>query len=360
MTRNLQTLARILNIATFVILVFVLPGSVSAQSVTLSEYQKNLQSAITALDTLGQLDEDESESGYENRLTQTTAAIRNELPEKLTVETAQSIYNVDNSWLHQGLKEFEAASTTQRDGMRYQLIDRLRSINERVTELGKASASNFDSKAEANRKLQEILGRSEYANQNKQGGAIFKYLFKYIERFVNWLLKFLPQSAMKQGRASPITLIVEIVVVALALAVLIYVAVKVIRHFKGRNHTAGEKKKKKEARIVLGERLEPEASATDLLAEAESLARNGEIRAAIRKAYIALLVELGDRKLVSLAQHKTNRDYLRAVRAHPALYRNMSGLTDSFERHWYGFVQTSPNDWQDFRSGYLAALRAND
>lgn len=96
-----------------------------------------------------------------------------------------------------------------------------------------------------------------------------------------------------------------------------------------------------------------------MLAEAEALAREGQIRAAIRKTYIALLVELGDRKILSLAQHKTNRDYLRALSNNPSLYGNMRGLTDSFERHWYGFAETSPNDWQMFKAAYLAALRTN-
>jgi len=35
----------------------------------------------------------------------------------------------------------------------------------------------------------------------------------------------------------------------------------------------------------------------------------------------------------------------------------MRGLTDSFERHWYGYASATPNDWQDFRDGYLAALQ---
>jgi hypothetical protein len=110
----------------------------------------------------------------------------------------------------------------------------------------------------------------------------------------------------------------------------------------------------------LGERLEPDATATDLLSEAEALARQGDLRAAIRKAYIALLVELGDRKLISLAHHKTNRDYLNSVRSIPDLHSQMRGLTDSFERHWYGFASATANDWQDFRAGYLAALRGGN
>ena len=49
-----------------------------------------------------------------------------------------------------------------------------------------------------------------------------------------------------------------------------------------------KKKTTQKARIVLGEKLEPDQSASDLLSAAEALARRGELRAAIRKAYIAL------------------------------------------------------------------------
>ena len=117
------------------------------------------------------------------------------------------------------------------------------------------------------------------------------------------------------------------------------------------------KKPKREARIVLGERLEPDQTSADLLAQAESLARNGDLRGAIRKAYIALLCELGDRKIVSLAQHKTNRDYLNSVRERVHLYSSMRQLTNSFELHWYGIQPPAENDWKEFRSGYQKALR---
>ena len=330
--------------------------STAAGAVSPDEYQKSLNHAITALDTLGQMDENESAADYERRLAQTTGAVRNALPEKLEIEVEGSVSTVDNSWLHDALREFESAAETQRELFRIQIIERLRSIEVRIAELNKAKVVNSASKAEANQKLKDILARSEYAAKNKEGSA----LIRLIERFVTWLLKFLPQrSPLARSHGSPLTTIAQIVVVALAGAVIIFVGVRLLRHF-GPGSRSTKVKRKKEPRIVLGERLEPEASASDLLAEAEALARNGEIRLAIRKTYIALLVELGDRKIISLAQHKTNRDYLRAVSTLPSLYRNMSGLTESFERSWYGFVQTSQADWQNFRTSYLAALRAND
>ena len=126
---------------------------------------------------------------------------------------------------------------------------------------------------------------------------------------------------------------------------------------KLRRARGSRKKPKPEPRVVLGERLEPDQSAIDLLSEAEALARRGELRAAIRKAYIALLVELGDRKIISLAEHKTNRDYLRAVRDRESLHGKMIKLTDSFERHWYGFAEANNTDWTEFRARYSDALQ---
>ena len=350
MTRPLHTLRRF-SLFGILLLCF----SSSALAVSLSEYQRSLRGAITALDSLAEA-ESETSTSSEHRIIQTTDLVRRTLPETLTVAIDGSSYKVDNSWFYDGLREFEAASGAQQEALRTQLISRLRSIDERVTELNDAKSNNADSKSEANKRLAEILAREEYAKKNKKSLAIFKY----IERFFNWLWQFLPQRSLRPGKVSRITVVAEVVVIALAVAVLIFVADRLIRVLSKRNRGVKVKKKTGEAKIVLGERLEPEASASDLLSDAETLARQGEIRAAIRKAYIALLVELGDRKIISLAQHKTNRDYLRSVRAHPSIYRNMSGLTDSFERHWYGFAQTSPNDWQEFRAGYLAALRAND
>jgi hypothetical protein len=232
----------------------------------------------------------------------------------------------------------------------------LKAIEERVAEFERARTVKGLSKDEASQKLAHILARSEYASKAQEGSALLRLL----NRFIRWLVELFPKpTPLTASQGSPFTKIAQIVVLALAGAVLLYVLIKISRHLAGRSRKT-RVKKRKEPRIVLGERLEPEASATDLLAEAEALARKGEIRAAIRKTYIALLVELGDRKVISLAQHKTNRDYLRAVSGSPALYANMVGLTNSFERHWYGFAQTSATDWQNFRASYVAALRTNE
>jgi len=344
----------LLRIAIITLTFLGLAAHVSA--IPLGEYHKNLQKSINALDTLAQVDEEETSESYQHRLIDTSNSVRHVVPEKESVEYDGTSYTVDNSWLHKKLDEFEASGEADRMLIRQQLIDRLRSIEERINDLERAKSVNGLSRTEANQKLSEILSRPEYANKANQGAFIFRLL----DRFIRWLAKFLPQrSPLAASHGSPFTAIAQILVVLLAAGVIVYVLIKLISHFAGRSSNA-KTRNVKEPRIVLGERLEPEASATDLLAEAEALVRKGEIRAAIRKTYIALLVELGDRKIISLAQHKTNRDYLRSVSHVPALYSNMGGLTNSFERHWYGLEQSSPSDWQEFKNGYLSALKASE
>ena len=80
------------------------------------------------------------------------------------------------------------------------------------------------------------------------------------------------------------------------------------------------------------------------------------LRGAIRKGYIALLCELSDRKLIGLARHKTNRDYLRDVRKRADLFENMNGMTLNFERNWYGLRPTDAQDWEDFKSSYQQTI----
>jgi hypothetical protein len=173
---------------------------------------------------------------------------------------------------------------------------------------------------------------------------------------MRWVRSWLPQpKPISPGSAGILSRIAQWFIIVLAIGVLGFVAKLFLPRVV--SYRRPKKKRKEKARIVLGETLEPDQSARDLLTEAEALARRGELRAAIRRAYIALLVELGERKILSLAQHKTNRDYLRAMRELEPLYRNVKQLTDSFELHWYGLAQADETDWLQFRSAYNEALK---
>lgn len=329
----------------------VLLSSPAAMAIPAGEYHQHIQQAVTALDTLAQSDETENETAYGAREAETVRGVRNLLPPTETVEWNVTSFNVDNSWLHQDLDKYAADTSQERYDLLRRMTERLRALDERITELEKPTAGVAENKAEESRKLAEILQRPEYARKVKQKSALTGLL----ERFIKWILSWFPKpKPISPGSAGFISRIAQWFVIILALGVLAFV----LKLFLPRllRNPRPKKKNKAKARIVLGERLEPDQSALDLLSEAEALARRGELRAAIRKAYIALLVELGERKIISLAQYKTNRDYLGAVRQIEPLYGNVKQLTDSFERHWYGLAQATETDWLAFRSAYEQAL----
>jgi len=331
----------------------VLITTAVAMAIPAGEYHKHIQQALTALDTVAISDENESETAYGLRDAETVRGVRSLLPQTETVESNGTSFHVDNSWLHHDLDKYAAEPSKTRYDLLKRVMERLRALDERLTELEQPATGVAENKAEQSRKLAEILQRPEYAHQVKpQENAVTRLIKRLLEWINSWLPKPKPISP---GSAGFISRIAQWFVIILGLGVIAFV----LKLFLPRLFRGGrpKRKSKAKARVVLGEQLEPDQSAFDLLSEAEALARRGELRAAIRRAYIALLVELGDRKILSLAQYKTNRDYLRAMRDIEPLYGNVKQLTDSFERHWYGLAQATETDWLRFRSAYEQALR---
>src|SRR6185503_18107210 len=102
--------------------------SASAHAIPSSEYHQHLTQAVTALDSLGQSDENESANAYAARDVETVRQVRNLLPATETVESNGESFKVDNSWLHQELDKYAADNST----VRYELLKR---ITERVKAL---------------------------------------------------------------------------------------------------------------------------------------------------------------------------------------------------------------------------------
>jgi hypothetical protein len=298
--------------------------------------------------------ETESPENYEKRFSEALISMKTLMPLRQQVEWETISYEVDHTWLHQQMGELEKADGPRRARMLACVWERLKASQERLmeTENKTGAASRKD---EEQKKLQDIFSRPEYAPKENEASA----LSRLWARFLRWFWSLFPRVEPTQQQptsARRITTASQIVVVVLSLAVLALVLRALVERLRSTRRLR-KKKQKPRARIILGERLEPDQSAGDLLDEAERLARNGEIRTAIRKAYVALLVELGDRKILSLAQNKTNRDYLRALRQREQLHERMITLTNSFERHWYGLAPATETDWLEFRDRFRAALQ---
>jgi hypothetical protein len=285
---------------------------------------------------------------------ETFAKVRGLLPPRETVEASGGADEVDNSWVHEALdglkseRDYEKAAASVRA-----LAGRLRALEARLRESDAGASADVDRDTERGR-LNSILRRPEFDRQApRQQGA----LERMIEDFLEWLGSLFPKRAPLAPGGSPrVSQWTLGLVFGLCLVVLAYVARRLwLRRGVGLKSLG----LRRGARVVLGERLEADQTASGLLDEAERLARTGELRGAIRKAYVALLCELGDRGVVRLAQHKTNRDYLDAVRraARPRLYTEMLPLTSDFELHWYGLRAASDADWQSFKSRCQSAVK---
>src|ERR1051325_9634204 len=251
------------------LILFFVVSATTAQATSVSDYHRHINQAIAALDSLSQIaDENETTPAFEMRTAATVSSVQQLLPAQETIELGQQHFTVDNSWLQTALEKYKTSAPTERAVLRGQVIERLQAIGERLAE--SEGKSTEQDKARNSQKLKEILQRPEYARKVKEETAIGRLL----RQFLKWLQSLFPKpKPIQPGTYTIFSKIAEIFAIVLALAVLIFV----VRMFLPRVLHARRRKRKEKAgpRIVLGERLEPDQSATDLLAEAESLARGG-------------------------------------------------------------------------------------
>ena len=327
-------------------------GGVAASANGLAEYREQVQSAVADLDQVVWSLSMEDESGADEDEIDAPGLLREvgeHLPATEQVEWDGGAVTIDNRWLHAELERYEKLpGETTSDERAWALIviaNRLRALDDRLAEAAGAPKMPRDKEVDKGR-LQSILRRAEYNKQASGGGAL--------KSFWEWLRKvldsFQPEAQPLEPRtARGVSAVARYFVYALGLAVIALVlwfyAPRFFRRDLARRKTASE------PRVVLGERLAPDQTGADLLAEAEHLARGGDWRGAVRKAYIAVLCELGDRQILRLAQHKTNRDYLGALQRERAmLYGEMHPLTANYERLWYGLTLADESDWAAFRA----------
>jgi hypothetical protein len=327
--------------------------AVTTSAATFADYRTRLSQAASVIQQLETPDYYTDDAGQSQQLVDVAVArLRQLLPETETVILNNQSIEVDNKWFHKALDDYEKKrrSGNHDAELIHGTREELRALIQRLDEMKTAEASNDKDANKA--RLAEILRRPEYDKTVAQESAIERLW----NQFLRWLAKLFPRmKPLQPGTGRSLSRIAQVIVLGLSLVLIAFLVWKFLPRYL-RNRRTGKKKKKREPRIVLGERLEPDQTAADLLEQAEALARAGDLRGAIRKAYIALLCELGDRKVISLAQHKTNRDYLMSLRTRGTLYESMRKLTFSFERHWYGFVPPAPLDWDEFRVGVRTAV----
>jgi hypothetical protein len=312
---------------------------------TFGEYRQRVLSARNKVDEL---------FANDRRGPRDLGPIKELLPKSEILEQDGDRIETSNAWFADELDRFAAEpDSIKRIAILTGIRERLTSIETSIAELGAAKANT--TKDDEKQKLADILSRPEYQKPEAKEESLFQ---KWYREFQEWLDRVFPRPDISPA-ASPsmgsIRLWLQVLIFAVVIGLVGFLIYKFVPLFgrrfrKGKGGGRGDQ-------LILGERIESHESAGDLFAEAERLAREGELRAAIRKGYVALLIELADRKVIGLARHKTNRDYLRDVRRRGDLVEGVSGLTLNFERSWYGLRPADAADWEAFRDGYRETMR---
>jgi hypothetical protein len=322
---------------------------------TLTSYRQKIQKVNESVSSLNYPEEYLSEAQNIAQQREILQMVRAKLPLTEKIELTGTTFEVSHGWILEKLKEFENESynSNKREPIINELSERISALVSKLTELENQEIGKR-TKDEEKQKLDEILKRVEYQKPAEQEES---WIQRKWREFWEWVWKQTSggERAQEPQIGSPLisTTLLYIVIGAALLLIgfLIYrFAPLLAKRFRERE------RKEKKSRVILGETIAADETSHNIFSEAENLARNGNLRGAIRKGYIALLCELSDRKLIGLARHKTNRDYLRDVCKRQELHQNMNELTKNFERNWYGLKKTNEEDWEEFKQNYQQAV----
>lgn len=256
------------------------------------------------------------------------------LPLREQIVHRGQVYNVDHGWLRNMVQTAQHAGTPEERDRALQALRGSLLALQREMETAMHAGSPFD--PNLSRRLEEILSRHEF--QVKKGETLFERAMNWIANMLRKLLGFIPKAGSNSER------VLKVVIVFVAAGLILYLSWLLWRHLHSERAA-----KRKGARVVLGEEIGPEVSTSDLVSAALELKAQGDYRGAIRKLYIALLVDFDRRRMIKLTQNATNREYFRAVdRASSSLREAFLFLTDTFEYFWYGKQETRERDFDQF------------
>jgi hypothetical protein len=276
------------------------------------------------------------------------------LPVSEEVEFSGATTRVDNAWLHEAL---DSAVKTEGDAERR--LQMLGEISARLARLRQSvkSAQKAEGLASQDQRarLDDILARPEYQPEEERESTIARWIRRIKEFIVRLLRRLFGGSAARapQTGGAGLVMILRALIFLVVVAALVFGAAKLLRRIRPRRKPA----KEAETREALGEEIPEYATSADLFAMASELARQGEYRKAIRRAYIALLCDLDQRGKLRLGRSKTNRDYLDAMRSEQLIYPTFSVMTLAFERAWYGQARATEEEFHNFVSLYQEAIK---
>ena len=198
------------------------------------------------------------------------------------------------------------------------------------------------SNGEARKALEQILGAPEFGRAN---------LIVQVEDLVRSLLDKIRFHGAHVALGSIDTwLLALIILVGLAgLILIIYLARQVLPFW---NVLIPDMREKKEARVSTAQ-----PTPASILAEADKKASEKDSRR-LRDIYLAILLELDNRRLLTSRAAKTNSEYLQEISKKAVdLEELFRALVNLFEFKWYGLEDCAEEDFQTGRKLYVALSR---
>jgi hypothetical protein len=256
---------------------------------------------------------------------------------------------VDNTWLYAVLDSYVAEKDPQQRVARLnEAGGRLRALDEHLRRVLALEASDT---GDAREKIREILSRPAYQPEQETAvGAFVKKMLRKVRSFMGDVYSALTRlleklfGASAQGGWIGNLLLIGVVAAALIALALMARRIRV------------PKAKRKKTRLVLGEEIAADGTSRELAEAGLAAARAGDFRTAVRKLYVSLLYEMGERNLIELDDSATNREYLRSVSRFTALAGPMRYLTDRFDYVWYGMFPSTEEDFAAYLARYEEAM----
>ena len=350
---NRRAIRTNLNYAVFLTALFALLA-IPAFGISLEDHKARTE---VALDLAFRLEDTFRDGVTDNQLLlKFLMHVREKFPVTEKIEWQGGTVESSNEWLRRQVDELaQLEEPTARSQKMLEIRQYLSTIVFKLRELDQP-ATDSRTKDEDKQKLAEILRREEY---QKPKVAEESAISRWLREFWDWLEKQVPRPNLPSSSGSGMEALAFFLQVVFYIGLFVLLALIIVKVAPLLFPKLKRKPKpKKKSRVILGEHIDDDETAHDLFNDAERLARQGDLRGAIRKGYIALLCDLADRKVIGLALNKTNRDYVRDVRSRAALHPRMKSVTDTFERHWYGSRESEEQDWTQFRDEYKEAIRS--
>lgn len=271
------------------------PSSLQAQSdppLTLAAYQQKLEAWQTALT-------DAREPSQVTAIQTDMAAIHQIVLPSGVVITVQPLLG------EPGTEPIDLATARQRI----------------TTVLAELKAAGQDQTAARLQLLTAIFQRPEFVEHDSLW-----------QRFWRWLRAWLPRFETNENPSAPIAPLFQWIgwaLFGLGALLLIWLLSYWLQNLLG-SFMGGV-----ERRATTAETTLPETAAA-ARTSAHKLADAGSYREAVRHLYLAALLALHERNLLTYQPSDTNREVLAAVRAQPRLHQQLQPVVETFDNVWYG------------------------